>query len=232
MATRSLTATFGRLALERFYPKRISAYFLNLYDQTISFFKLIPGSLLIFRFMRDVVKRGAYEIKTPFSYTYKDKFSTETEFRTLVQLDGDCLHILPNIRPKEVSGKDHWLEAYHKAHLEHQRNTDEKLLQIAKSWDFWAILFSLPAFFAANYHFLYNIYTEGTQVIDRVIFAPADNWDWFVDFAIAGFSLYFRRRIMGLIMGNIIQISLFLLKVGRKIRAFRLRLFGKKAPAT
>lgn len=203
------------------------AYFRSLYDQIVGFFELLPYSLLIFGFMRQIINRGAYEITTPFRYrSPENEFSVDTEFRTLVQLDGDCLRVLPMLRPKPVAQKVDWLNAYREAHQIHQEKTDRDLRKIAQSWSFWAALFSAPAFLLANYNLIHDVWYSGSRMFEQILFSPLESWEWFLNFAIAGASYYFRRRIIGLIMNNLIQIIMFLTKVVRWFKATRKRIFG------
>lgn len=211
----------------RLNPRNIRAYFRSLYDTVVHFFELVPYSLLIFGFMRQIINRGAYQITTPFRYSSpENEFVVETEFRTLVQLDGDCLRVLPNIRPKPVAQKVDWIAAYREAHQVHQQKTDNDLQKIARSWSFWAALFSAPAFLLANYNLIHDVYVSGYRMFDEILFSPLESWEWFLNFAVAGASYYFRRRVIGFIMNNLIQITMFLTKVVRWFKATRKRMFS------
>ncbi len=209
-------------------PAGAKAYLLETYERIKTFFRLLPGALLIFRFMRDILRKGVYEIKTSFHYNYKDEIVFDTEFRTLVQLDGDCLNILPPIRlseHRELNGKDHWIEAYHAAYKVHYQKMEEKLLQIALSWDFWMMVAYAPAFLATNYYLLIDIYDQGITVFQDIIYKPF-NWEYLIPYGettISVASVYFRRRIMAWIMRNIISI----IKAGTRFINWLKRIFRR-----
>ncbi|MGF1534317.1 MAG: hypothetical protein ACFCUI_11495 [Bernardetiaceae bacterium] len=188
-------------------------YLSDTYQKILYFFRLLPGAWRIFPFLRQIIRRGAYEVRTPFP-------TREVHFRTLIQMDGDALHFFPHPNtPTDPTLRDAWLTDYEATHQSHQERLDNELLAIALSWDFWRALFSVPVFLGINYNLVTDLYTQGdllwTQLQD-----PIENWQWLRSFGIAGLSFYFRRKIIDWVITNLFAILRVLDRIGKKFKIF------------